>query len=154
MRLCVSTYDQIKKSKRKSRLRKKNYCYANLKDYKINENNGSMTYKDGTYEDYKNPKGKEFAFLNTRREKSNCSKFWMIQAFCSHGIVSNPWLSILVNPRLITQWSGTFRCDRHESETSSHILNGLCRLYSVYQPLFCGLSICDMSAILWTTPVQ
>jgi len=34
-----------------------NYCYANLKDYKINENNGSLTYKDGTYEDYKNPKG-------------------------------------------------------------------------------------------------
>ena len=48
----------------KNRFRNKNYCYANLKDYKINENNGSMTYKDGTYEDYKNPKGTEFSFLN------------------------------------------------------------------------------------------
>ena len=44
----------------KNRLRNKNHCYANLKNYKINENNGSMTYKDGTYEDYKNPKGTEF----------------------------------------------------------------------------------------------
>ena len=48
-----------------SQFRDKNYCYANLKDYKINENNGSMIYKDGTYEDYKNPKGTEFSFWNT-----------------------------------------------------------------------------------------
>ena len=58
--------DSGSKSRRKpsdqSQFRDKNYCYANLKDYKINENNGSMIYKDGTYEDYKNPKGTEFSF--------------------------------------------------------------------------------------------
>ena len=32
-----------------------------------------MIYKDGTYEDYKNPKGKEFAFLNQSIQKSNYS---------------------------------------------------------------------------------
>ena len=54
-----------RKPSEKSLFRDKNYCYANLKDYKINENNGSMIYKDGTYEDYKNPKGAEFSFLNS-----------------------------------------------------------------------------------------
>ena len=65
--------DSGSKSRRKpsdqSQFRDKNYCYANLKDYKINENNGSMIYKDGTYEDYKNPKGTEFSFYTHSFEK-------------------------------------------------------------------------------------
>ena len=32
-----------------------NFCYAHLKDYKINEKNGSLYYKDGTVEDVNDP---------------------------------------------------------------------------------------------------